>query len=78
VPNELAAVKRFNVTLLIVVGRAPMGELAHNFVRTLDRIEAMLDEHAPPLIAKVYRPAPSALTDSATGAGRVEVWFPKR
>jgi predicted nuclease of predicted toxin-antitoxin system len=77
VPNELAAVKRFKVPLLILVGQATTAELAHNFVRTLHRIEAMLDDHSPPFIAKVYRPAPADLATSAVAVGRVEIWFPK-
>ena len=77
VPNELAAVKRFNVLLLIVIGKVPMAEPARNFVRTLPRIEALLDEHRPPFIAKVYRPAPTETAGSAASAGRVERWFPK-
>ena len=48
VPNELAAVKRFGVRLLVVVGQSPSAELARNFVQTLPRIEAMLDERKPP------------------------------
>ena len=78
VPNELAAVKRFRVVLLIVVGKVPVAELAHNFVRTLDRIESLLDERRPPLIAKVYRPASVGRAQSATAVGSVEVWYPQR
>jgi hypothetical protein len=71
VPNELAAVKLFKVSLVVVVGKAPNAELARNFVGTLRRIETMLDSHPPPVILKVYR-------DSTPGtAGRVEVWYPK-
>lgn len=77
VPNELAAVRRFKVQLLIVVGQAPSAELAHNFVRTLPRIESMLDEVRPPFILKVYRPTPAASTPTMAPAGRVEQWFPK-
>ena len=77
VPNELAAVVRFKVPLLILVGRATTGELARNFVRTLPRIESMLDHRDPPFILKVYRPTSSESTGSATAHGRVEVWFPK-
>jgi PIN like domain len=70
VPNELAAVKRFKVPLVVVVGRAPSAELARHFVNTLRRLEAQLDANPPPVILKVYR-------DSAqSGAGRVEVWYP--
>jgi hypothetical protein len=71
VPNELAAVKRFKVSLVIVVGKVSNADLARSFVATLQRIEAMLDSNPPPVILKVYR-------DSARmGAGRVEVWYPK-
>jgi hypothetical protein len=71
VPNELAAVKLFKVSLVVVIGQAPNAELARNFVNTVPRIEAMLDARPPPLILKVYR-------DAVPGAaGRVEVWYPK-
>ena len=77
VPNELAAVKRFKVPLLILVGQATTAELAHNFVRTLPRIEAFLEGRSPPFIAKVYRATPAELAKSAAAPGRVELWFPK-
>ena len=76
VPNELAAVKRFAVPLFIVVAKATTTELAHNFVRTLPRIESMLDQLRPPFIAKVYRPTSTAMA-TAAAAGSVEVWFPR-
>lgn len=77
VPNELAAVRRFTVRLLIVVGQAPTAELAHNFVRTLPRIENLLDAQTPPFILKVYRPSPAVPAHGALAAGRVERWYPK-
>lgn len=77
VPNELAAVKHFNVRLIVVVGQAPNAELAHNFVRTLRRVDALLDAHAPPVILKVYRAAPAELAQSPHAPGRVEVWYAK-
>lgn len=76
-PNELAAVVRFNVQLVVIAGKAPTAELAHNFVRTLHRIEAMLDRQRPPVILKVYRATPAELLVLPSAAGRVEVWFPK-
>lgn len=69
--------KRFKVPLLILVGQAPTGDLARNFVRTLPRIEAFLDGRSPPFIGKVYRAPPAELAKSAGTAGRVELWFPK-
>ena len=77
VPNELDAVKRFKVPLLILVGQTTTTELAHNFVRTLPRIEAFLDGRSPPCIGKVYRSMPAELVKSAAAPGRVELWFPK-
>lgn len=77
VPNELEAVKRFKVRLLILVGQVPTAELAHNFVRTLPRIEAFLVGRSPPFIGKVYRASPGDLAKSQTAPGRVELWFPK-
>lgn len=76
VPNELAAVRRFGVWLLIVIGQAPTADLAHNFVRTLARIELMLDAQAPPFILKVYRPSPTSAASGSAAGGRVERWFP--
>ena len=70
--------KRFQVSLFIVVGKVPVAELAHNFVRTLQRIESMLDERRPPFIAKVYRPAADEIGRSVIAAGRVELWYPKQ
>jgi len=43
-PNELAAVERHRVTLLVVVGAAPFRVLAENFVTTLSRIEAFVTD----------------------------------
>lgn len=78
VPNELAAVVRFKVSLMVVAGKVPTAELARNFVRTLHRVEAMIDANAPPVILKVYRVAASELERAADALGRVEVWFPKQ
>ena len=77
VPNELAAVKRFKVPLLILVGQVTTAELAHNFVRTMPRIEAFLDGRLPPFIGKVYRATPAELAKSTAAPGRLELWFPK-
>lgn len=76
-PNELAAVRRFGVPLLMVVGQASTADLAHNFVRTLPRIEAALDQYRPPFILKVYPPSAASDAGASASAGRVELWFPK-
>jgi hypothetical protein len=77
VPNELAAVLRFKVRLVVVVGKVPNAELARNFVRTVGRVGTMLDAHSPPVILKVYQASPAELAKSPGAAGRVEVWYPK-
>jgi PIN like domain len=78
VPNELAAVVRFKVPLVILIGQAPTAELARNFVLTVPRIEAFLAVHQPPFIAKVYRPTVGESAKGPNVPGRVELWFPKR
>jgi hypothetical protein len=38
-PNELAAVMRYGVALLVIIGKAPYPELARSFVATLPRVQ---------------------------------------
>ena len=76
-PNELEAVVRHGVPLLVVVGKAPFPDLAENFVATLPSILTFLSDHAPPFIGKVYRPAPSDLAKNRAARGSVALWFPK-
>jgi PIN like domain len=76
VPNELEAVRRFNVRLVVVVGKVPTAALAHNFVRTRHLVESLLVQRVPPLILKVYMASPGVRT-VASAPGRVDVWYPK-
>jgi hypothetical protein len=76
-PNELDAVVRNAVSLLVVVGKAPLKELAENFVTTMPRISAFLQRHEAPLIAKVYRPTPAELSRNHGAVGSVLLWYPK-
>ena len=76
-PNELAAVIRHGVALLIVSGKVPLPDLAHNFVTSLAKIEAFLDGHKPPYIAKVYRPSAAELKRKPTMQGVIALWYPK-
>lgn len=78
VPNELAAVVRFSVPLIILVGQAPSAELARAFVRSVHRVDAFVQAHRAPFIAKLYRPTPAELARNADAAGRVELWYPPR
>jgi len=76
-PNELAAVVEHKVALLIVTGKVPFHMLADNFVRTLPKIEAFLDDHTPPFVAKIYRPNASDLAKDAAKLGTITLWYPK-
>ena len=76
-PNELAAVIRHRVVLLVVIGKVQHAELARNFVNTAPKIEAFLDRHKPPLIAKVHRPLATDLTRNPGATGTVSLWYPK-
>jgi hypothetical protein len=76
-PTERDAVMRHGVALLVIVGKAPFPELARAFVTTLPRIERFLVSHAPPFIAKVYRPPPGDTTGNAASPGRIELWYPQ-
>jgi hypothetical protein len=76
-PNELAAVVRHRVRLLVIVGKAPFPKLAASFVATRERIEAFLGTAPAPVIAKVYRATPAELAENPASAGRIEQWYPK-
>lgn len=76
VPNERAAVRRFEVSLVVVVGKAPLPDLARSVVHSLPKIEAALAAHPPPRIFKIYRPTPAELGRNVAAPGRVEVWWP--
>ncbi|HEX9693316.1 MAG TPA: hypothetical protein VGA22_14580 [Gemmatimonadales bacterium] len=76
-PNELAAVVRFRVSLLVIVGRAPYPDLARSFVATIPRVERFVSDHQPPFIGKVFRPSPAELRANAAALGRVELWYPR-
>ena len=76
-PNELAAVVRHRVRLLVVVGKAPLPDLAASFVATRSRIEDFLDGACAPMIAKVYRATPADLAADPGAAGRIDRWYPE-
>ncbi len=76
-PNELEAVVRHRVALLVVVGKVPLKELAANFVATITPISAFLASHQAPFIAKVYRSTQKELGISPGGTGSISLWYPK-
>ncbi len=73
-PNERDAVMQNRIALLVIVGKAPLPDLARAFAVTLPRIERFLARHEPPFIAKVYRPSPAEAARQAPG--RIELWYP--
>jgi hypothetical protein len=77
VPNELAALRRFKVTLIVVVGSVSTADLARNFVISLPRVETLLATIVAPAIIKIYRPSPAELAQAPQTPGRVERWYPK-
>jgi hypothetical protein len=76
-PNELGAVIRHRVRLLVIVGKAPLPDLAAFFVGTRRRIEGFLERTLPPFIARVYRARPDELAKNPGAPGRIEPWYPK-
>jgi len=75
-PNERDAIVRHRVSLLVVQGKAPLKDLAENFVATMPRIAEFLANHQAPLIAKIYRPAPAASAKNPGAPGSVTLWYP--
>ena len=76
-PNERDAVSRYRVGLLVVIGNAPFGMLAANFVATQAKIDTFIEDREQPFIAKVYRPSPAELARNPAASGRVELWYPR-
>ena len=76
-PNELAAVVRHGVRLLVVIGKAPFPQLAKHFVATAPKIREFVEQHPAPWIAKVYRPSPSELAHDPNAKGSILLWYPK-
>jgi hypothetical protein len=75
-PNELAAVVRHSVRLLVIVGKLPLPALATNFVSTLAKIDAFIAIHEPPYIAKIYRATPADLARNPRAPGTIALWYP--
>jgi len=75
-PNERDGVIRHRARLLVIVGKARLGDLAASFVSTRRRIEAFVNQTPAPFIAKVYRPSPTELRRNIGAPRRVERWYP--
>lgn len=77
-PNELAAVVRHSVRLLVVIGKAPFPQLAKHFVATAPKITDFVEQHSAPWIAKVYRPSATELAKNIDAPGSVSLWYPTK
>ncbi len=71
--NERDAVMENRLALLVAMGKVPFPVLAESFVATLGRVEAFLDLHRAPFIAKVYRASGAELAKRKDAPGRVEM-----
>jgi hypothetical protein len=77
-PNELAAVVRHRVRLLVVIGKAPFPQLARHFVATMPMINDFLERHPAPCIAKLYRPSLKDFATNPEAPGSVLLWYPSK
>ncbi|MGQ0655020.1 MAG: hypothetical protein ACT4P4_22595 [Betaproteobacteria bacterium] len=75
-PNELAAVARHKVRLIVIIGAAPFPELAKHFVDTAPKIENYIAATPAPWIAKVYRPSLKELAGDPDAPGSIKHWYP--
>ena len=73
-PNEKQTMIAHGVRLLVIIGQAPYPELAKSFVATRVRIEAFLQKHDPPFIAKVYRASPTERALNPSAPGHISLW----
>ena len=75
-PLEIAAILESRALVLVLVRkRAPVLELAANFINTIPKIEKLLTDLEPPAIVKVYRPSPRELVFEGK-PGRLEQKVP--
>ncbi len=74
-PNEIAAVKKYDVGLFIVIGKAPFSELAYNFAATLPKIAKFINHNPRPFIAKIYRPDVKKIKHQKSGCVLMWVSF---
>jgi hypothetical protein len=72
--QERDMVMRAGVPLFLLIGAASHDELAVNLVQTMPKVLDLLVDHAPPFVAKIYRPSPVSQV-RAGKPGRVELWL---
>lgn len=72
--NEIDAIARFKIGMFVIVGKAPLAELARNFVYTLHQIIRFIDKNPRPFIAKIYRPDLKMIKEKLRPSGYVKMW----
>ena len=78
-PNEISAVMRANVRLLLVVGsKVPFPELAKIFVANKHKILQFIRTHPGPFIVRIYGPTPEQKQRGSRKTGRVELWLSEK
>lgn len=77
-PNELAAVVKYKVRLIVVIGKATFPVLAKHFVDTIAKVETFVADTEAPFIAKVYRPSAHELENNPNAAGTITHWYPEK
>lgn len=77
-PNELAAVVKYKVRLIVVIGKATFPVLARHFVDTIAKVETFVGNTEAPFIAKVYRPSAHELEKNPNAAGTITHWYPEK
>lgn len=68
--NEIDTIAKFNIGMFVIVGKAPLAELALNSVHTLPQIIRFIDKNQRPFIAKIYRPD----SKKPRSSGYVKMW----
>jgi len=67
---------------LEAIGREGWVAISHdtrkNFVATAPGVNAFIDAHPAPWIAKVYRPTVSEIAKSKDAPGSVSLWYPRK
>jgi len=73
-PNEMDAIKRFKIGMFVIVGKAPLAELAQNFIHTFHQITRFIDKNPRPFIAKLYRPDQKKIKEKLQPSGYIKMW----
>ena len=73
--TAIEAVKKFMLGVFVVVGKAPMAELAQNCAMTFAKIQKFIEKNPRPFIAKIYRPSKSKKKTQDLTPGYVKMWI---